>query len=243
MTKVKICGMTSIEDAEHAVGLGAWAVGLIHHEPSPRHVEPAVAEAIGAALKRRCEVAGVFVNSPMDEVVAAAEREQLTLLQFQGDEGPSYCAEAARRTGARVMRAFRVRSAAEVRAAEAFRTDFHLFDAHRRGLAGGTGESFDWELLAGRRSGVPMVLAGGLAPGNVGEAIGVTHPFAVDVVSGVEAEPGRKDPALVAALIEAVRAAGGEVAPGGATAAGGATAPPGGEVAPGGATAARGAAR
>jgi phosphoribosylanthranilate isomerase len=155
-------------------------------------------------MKRRCEIAGVFVNSPLEEVVDAAERESLTLLQLHGEEGPSFCTEAARRTGAKVMRAFRVSSAADVQAAEAFRTDFHLFDAYRHGLHGGTGRSFDWELVAERRSKVPMVLAGGLTPENVGEAIAVARPFAVDVVSGVEADPGRKDHAKVTAFIEAV---------------------------------------
>jgi len=206
VAKVKICGMTSLSDAEHAASLGAWAVGLIHDPASPRFVDSDVAAEIGAALKRRCEVAGVFVNSPLDEVVRAAEREGLTLLQLHGDEGPSFCLEAARRTGARVMKAFRVRSGADVRAAEAYRTDFHLFDAHRGGAPGGTGESFDWELVAGRRSAIPMVLAGGLAPGNVGEAIGVARPYAVDVVSGVEASPGVKDPEKVEAFFAAVRA-------------------------------------
>ena len=206
MTRVKICGMTSLEDAEHAASVGAWAIGLIHHPDSPRLVDPAVAEEIGAALKRRCEVAGVFVNAPMDDIVAAAEREQLTLLQLHGDEGPSFCAEAARRTGAKVMKAFRVRSAADVQAAEAFRTDLHLFDTYRKGVHGGTGASFDWGLLAGRRSQVPMVLAGGLTPENVAEAIGVAHPYAVDVVTGVESQPGRKDHAKVEAFIEAAKA-------------------------------------
>ena len=196
--------MTSVEDASHAADLGAWAIGLIHHPESPRYVEPELAEEIGAALKRRCEVAGVFVNSPMEDVVRAAEREELTILQLHGDEGPSFCSEAARRTGAKVMKAFRVRTAADVRSAEAFRTDLHLFDAHRKGTPGGTGESFDWELLAERRSQVPMVLAGGLTPENVAGAIDVAHPYAVDVVSGVESEPGVKDPAKVEAFFEAV---------------------------------------
>jgi phosphoribosylanthranilate isomerase len=207
MTRVKVCGMTSLADAEHAAEHGAWAIGLIHQRESARYVEPGMAEEIGAALKRRCEIAGVFVNSTLEEVVAAAERENLTLLQFHGEEGPSFCTEAARRTGAKVMRAFRVHSAADVRAAEAFRTDLHLFDAYRHGLHGGTGKSFDWELVAGRRSKVPMVLAGGLNPENVGEAIGLAHPFAVDVVSGVEVEPGRKDHTSVEAFLEAVREA------------------------------------
>ena len=199
--------MTSVEDAEHAAELGAWAIGLIHHRESPRFVEPEAAEEIAAAVKRRCEIAGVFVNSPLEEVVDAAEREGLTLLQLHGEEGPSFCAEAARRTGAKVMRAFRVTTPADVRAAEAFRTDFHLFDAYFHGVHGGTGKSFDWDLVAGRRSKVPMVLAGGLAPENVGEAIRRARPYAVDVVSGVEAEPGVKDPAKVEAFFDAVRAA------------------------------------
>jgi len=208
MTRVKVCGMTSLEDAEHAASHGAWAIGLIHHPASPRFVEPETAERIGAALKRRCEVAGVFVNSPIEDVVRAAEREQLTMLQFHGEEGPAFCTEARRRTGAKVIKALRVRTAADVRTAEAFRTDFHLFDAHRRGTPGGTGESFDWELLAARRSKVPMLLAGGLTPDNVGEAIAIARPFGVDVVSGVEAEPGRKDRRRVEAFLEAVATAG-----------------------------------
>jgi phosphoribosylanthranilate isomerase len=204
MTKIKVCGMTNLADAEHAAELGAWAIGLIHHRDSARFVEPEAAEEIGAALKRRCEVVGVFVNSPMGEIVLAAERENLTILQLHGDEGPSFCAEAGRRTGAKVMKAVRVRSAADIRSAEAYRTDFHLFDAHRPQSPGGTGESFDWELLRDRRSQVPMVLAGGLTPENVADAIDAAHPFAVDVVTGVEADPGRKDPAKVEAFFEAV---------------------------------------
>jgi phosphoribosylanthranilate isomerase len=198
--------MTSLDDAEHAASLGAWAIGLIHHRPSPRFVEPAIAEQIGAALRRRCEIAGVFVNSTLEQIMDAAEREHLTLLQLHGDEGPSFCAEAARRTGAKVIKAFRVQSAADLRSAEAFRTDYHLFDAHRRGTPGGTGRSFDWKLLGERRSKVPMLLAGGLTAENVAGAIEIARPYAVDVVSGVESEPGRKDPARVEAFFEAVGA-------------------------------------
>jgi phosphoribosylanthranilate isomerase len=203
MTKVKVCGMTNLTDAEHAANHGAWAIGLIHHRDSPRYVQPEVAEEIGAALKRRCEIAGVFVNSTLDEVIDAADRENLTLLQFHGEEGPSFCVEARRRTGAKVMKAMRVTSAADVQAAEAFRTDFHLFDAYWHGVHGGTGKSFDWDLVAKRRSKVPMVLAGGLTADNVAAAIDLVKPFAVDVVSGVESEPGRKDHSKVEAFLEA----------------------------------------
>jgi phosphoribosylanthranilate isomerase len=145
----------------------------------------------------------VFVNSPLDAVIDAADRENLTVLQFHGEEGPSFCVEAGRRTGAKVIRAFRVTSAADIRAAEAFRTDFHLFDAYWHGIHGGTGRSFDWDLVARRRSKIPMVLAGGLTAANVAEAIERVKPWGVDVVSGVEAEPGRKDHAKVEAFLEA----------------------------------------
>lgn len=205
--RIKICGITNLEDAEAAQRLGAWAIGLNHHPESPRLVTPDVAAEIGAALKRRCEVVGVFVNAPLDELERAAEGEQLTMLQLHGDEGPAYCAEAARRTGCKVIKAVRVRSAADVRGVAAYRTDYHLFDAYRRGLPGGTGESFDWELAAAHDSEIPLIVAGGLRPDNVGEAIEVAHPFAVDVTSGVEAEPGRKDPERMAEFFERARAA------------------------------------
>jgi phosphoribosylanthranilate isomerase len=203
--RIKICGNTSVDDARAAADMGAWAIGIIHHPESPRYVEPALAAEIGAALKRRCEVAGVFVEQTMDEIVRAAADEELTIVQLHGDQGPQFCREVARRTGAKVMKAFRVRSSADIRGAEAFRTDFHLFDAYRPRTPGGTGESFDWELLAGRRSQIPALLAGGLTPENVGEAILAAKPWGVDVVSGVEAEPGRKDLRRLAAFFEAVR--------------------------------------
>jgi phosphoribosylanthranilate isomerase len=205
--RVKICGITNLEDAEEAQRLGAWAIGLNHHPESPRFCPPDVAAQIGAALKRRCEVAGVFVDAPLDEVVRAAADAQLTMVQLHGGEGPAYCGEAARRTGCKLIKAIRVRSGADLRSAEAFRTDFHLLDTYRAGRPGGTGESFDWELAARRRSDVPLILAGGLRPDNVGEAISAVHPFAVDVASGVEAEPGRKDPQKLEAFFEQTRLA------------------------------------
>jgi phosphoribosylanthranilate isomerase len=205
MTRVKICGITNLEDAEEAVRLGAWAIGLNHHPDSPRFCEPAEAARIGAAVKRRCEVVGVFVNSSLDGVARAADEEGLTMLQLHGDEGPAFCAEAARRTGAKVIKAIRVRSAADLRAAEAFRTDYHLLDAHRAGTPGGTGESFDWGLATARRSEVPVIVAGGLTPDNVVEAIAAAAPYAVDVATGVEASPGRKDHAMMAAFFDAAR--------------------------------------
>lgn len=195
--RVKICGITNLDDAAEAVRLGAWAVGLIHFDRSPRHVEPAVAAEIGAAFRRKCEVVGVFVNPTLAEVDRAVEDAGLTMVQLNGAEGASFCAEVARRTGVKVIKAIHVASAADVHAAEAYRTDFHLFDKRGKGLWGGTGESFDWGLLRGHRSDVPDILAGGLRPENVAYAIEVTQPYAVDVASGVEVEPGRKDHAAM----------------------------------------------
>jgi phosphoribosylanthranilate isomerase len=205
--RVKFCGITNLDDGAEAVRLGAWAIGLIHFDGSPRCVEAGVAAEIGAAFRRKCEVVGVFVNPTLEEVGRAVEDAGLTMVQLNGAEGASFCTEVARRTGAKVIKAVHVASAADIHAAEAYRTDFHLFDRRGRGLWGGTGESFDWELLRGHRSEVPALLAGGLRPDNVATAIGVAHPYAVDVASGVESEPGRKDHAAMAAFFEAAQAA------------------------------------
>jgi phosphoribosylanthranilate isomerase len=205
--RVKICGITNPDDAAEAVRLGAWAVGLVHYHGSPRRCEAAAAVEIGAAFRRKCEIVGVFVNPELEEVDRAVEDAGLSMVQLNGAEGQSFCAEVARRTGAKVIKAIHVASAADVHAAEAYRTDYHLFDRRGKGLWGGTGESFDWGLLAEHRSQVPAIVAGGLRPDNVAEAIEVTRPYAVDVASGVEAEPGRKDHALMEAFFEAARGA------------------------------------
>jgi phosphoribosylanthranilate isomerase len=202
-TRVKFCGITRIEDAREAVRLGAWAIGLNHWEGSVRRVDPATAAEISAELRRQIEIVGVFVDAHLDDVVSAAEDEQLAIIQLHGDEGPSYCAEAARRTGCKVIKAVRVRTAADLQAAEAFHTDYHLLDGYRIDAPGGTGTSFDWELVRGRRSKIPMILAGGLDPTNVAGAIEIARPFAVDVASGIESSPGVKDHVVMAAFANA----------------------------------------
>jgi phosphoribosylanthranilate isomerase len=207
MTRVKACGVTSRADAELAADLGAWAVGLILWPDSPRACAPAAAEEIGAVLHRRCEIAGVFVNAPLDDVALAADRYGLSLLQLHGDEGPAYCREAARRTGCRVIKAIRVKDAASVRDLDAFATDFHLLDAYVPGTRGGTGATFAWDLVRHHRGGVPVVVSGGLTPDNVADAIVATRPFGVDSASGTEATPGVKDRARLEAFFEAVAAA------------------------------------
>jgi phosphoribosylanthranilate isomerase len=205
--KVKICGITRLEDARLAVDSGAWAIGMIFHPESPRHVEQERAAEIATALRRRCEVVGVFVNAPLDDVLRTVGSVPLTMLQLHGDEGPSYCAEAARRSGLKVIKAVRAKDVHAVRSLSAFKTDFHMIDAYVPGTYGGTGERFDWELAAAHQGGTPLILSGGLTAENVGQALAVAHPYAVDVSSGVEASPGVKDTYRQQAFFEAVQSA------------------------------------
>jgi phosphoribosylanthranilate isomerase len=207
-TKLKFCGITTLDDARLAADAGAWAIGLIFWAGSPRRCDPAVATEIATAMKRRVEIVGVFVNPPLDELALTADSVGLTMVQLHGDEGPSFCAEAARRTGCRVIKAARVRSGADIQALVPFHTDYHLLDSHVAGHRGGSGESFEWGLARAHRGTVPVILSGGLRADNVAKAIATVHPFAVDVASGVEAAPGRKDPAKLRAFAEAVRSAG-----------------------------------
>jgi phosphoribosylanthranilate isomerase len=208
-SRVKVCGITNLDDAEMALELGAWALGMIFFESSPRSCSRLEAQRIVGALRRKVELCGVFVNAPLAQVVQSSQELDLSLLQLHGDEGPSYCAEAARRSGARVIKAAQVSGPGDLRDLERFHVDFHLLDAHarapeRRDLRGGTGETFDWTLLAGRRSKVPLILSGGLTAENVAEAITVARPYAVDTASGTEAAPGRKDEQKLRAFFDVV---------------------------------------
>lgn len=207
VTSVKICGITRPEDARLAAELGAWAIGLVFWPASPRRCEVETAQEIAAELRRELEIVGVFSDATLDEVAAVADAVQLSVVQLHGHEGPAYCREAARRTGARVMKAARVRDRASIQALEPFHTDLHLLDAYSPRTPGGSGESFDWDLAAHHPRNVPLVLSGGLTPDNVGEGIAAVRPFAVDTASGTEAEPGRKDHARVRAFLRAVAAA------------------------------------
>jgi len=207
--RVKICGITSLADAELATELGAWALGMIFYEGSPRRCSLAEAQVIVAALRRRVELCGVFVNAPLEQIVGDCEQLGLSMVQLHGDEGPSFCAEVARRTGTRVIKAAQVAGASDVQDLERYHVDFHLLDARakavaRQGMRGGTGETFDWGLVGARRSKVPLILSGGLTPENVGEAISVVRPYAVDTASGTESAPGHKDPERLRAFFAAV---------------------------------------
>src|ERR1700716_3038404 len=165
--KIKFCGLTDPRDAERAVAAGAWALGVIIWPGSPRRCRLDVATEIAAAFKRRAEIVGVFVNPNLPELSRVADAAGLTMLQLHGDEGPVFCAEAARRTGCRVIKAARIRSGADIQALSAFHTDFHLLDSYAPGRPGGTGETFAWEIARTHRSSVPMILSGGLTPDNV----------------------------------------------------------------------------
>ncbi len=206
--RIKFCGISDPGDAERAVAAGAWALGVILWPGSRRRCRPEIAAQIAATHRRRAEIVGVFVNPTLEQVARAADQIGLTMLQLHGEEGPAFCAEAARRTGCRVIKAARVRSRADIQALAAYHTDLHLLDSYLRGVPGGTGETFAWELARDHGGAVPLILSGGLNSDNVGAAIAAVHPYAVDVATGVEdaGRPSRKDPAKLIAFAAAVSA-------------------------------------
>jgi len=206
MTRVKVCGITRLEDAELAISLGAWALGFILWPRSPRACDPAMAAAITARVRRRVQTVGVFVDPTLDEAAQAAEGLGLASIQLHGSVGPSFCEELGRRTGCKIVRAFKVGSGADVQSADRFRVgvDFHLFDTQ---VIGGTGDTWDWSLTGQRRSRLPLILSGGLTPENVAEGVAATWPYAVDTASGTEASPGIKDPGRLEAFFAAVHPA------------------------------------
>lgn len=208
MTKVKICGLTRPEDAVAAAEFGAWALGMVLWPGSERHCTLEQAAAISAAAHRSAELAGVFVDAPLDEVCEAANALNLSLVQLHGDEGPHYCDDVARRTGAQVIKAVRVRDGSSIQALRQFREiGFRLVDSYHAGVPGGTGKTFDWGVLRDLDNSIPLILSGGLNPDNVGEAIAAVRPFAVDVASGVESSPGVKDHARMREFIDRVNSA------------------------------------
>ena len=199
--KVKVCGITRLEDARLAAELGAWAIGLIFVGGVPRRARPADAEQIAAELRRELNVAGVFRNATLDEITRLHERVGFNLVQLHGDEGPAFCGEVARRTGARVIKAKGVRDRGDVQRLDAYRdVDFHLLDRPKDGSA----ETIDLALVRARRSHVPLILAGGLTAENVAGAAATVRPYAVDTASGTEAEPGVKDPEKLRAFFAAL---------------------------------------
>lgn len=208
IVRVKICGIRTVDEARHAASVGADAIGFNFHPRSPRYVAPRDAEAIVAALPPFVAAVGVFVDANGDWVRRVADRCRLAALQFHGIAPPGGF-------GRPVIRALQVRGpdslgAIERLVADGSPCDLLLLDGYAEGLAGGTGRGFDWRLAAEARrlaGGRPIVLAGGLTPETVTEAIRLARPDAVDVASGVESAPGVKDPDKVARFVRAAKGA------------------------------------
>jgi len=209
--RVKICGVTTVEDIRLAADAGADAIGLNFHAPSPRYVNPHAAAPLIRALPPYLSAVGVFVEQPVRQMCALAYQLGLQAVQWVGREPP---AEDTYPFG--LITAFRVQHAAELATIRTYVELMRkagrapaavLIDAHVPGQFGGTGQIAPWELLTGFDPGVPLILAGGLTPDNVAEAIRIVRPYGVDVASGVEASPGRKDPEKVRRFVDAVRGA------------------------------------
>jgi phosphoribosylanthranilate isomerase len=210
-TKVKICGITSLQDGLTAADAGADALGFVFYEPSPRFVGIKAATAIIRQLPQFVLKVGVFVNAPQDLVMRAIGDCGLNVLQFHGDEPPEYCVQF----GLMSVKAFRIKDGTSLFELEKYPTDAWLLDAFTAESPGGSGQTFNWELaVEAKRWGRPIFLAGGLTPENVGAAVRQVQPFAVDVSSGVEAAPGKKDPSKVREFIRAAKEAGDEASAG-----------------------------
>ncbi len=203
MTRVKICGITCRADALHAVNCGADALGFVFYANSPRCVAPETVEEICAELPPFVTRVGLFVNEAPEQIVAVASRCGLDVIQLHGDEAPQAC----HLPPYRVIKAVRVRDEQSLAGHEQFRVAALLLDAWVAESYGGTGQSFNWELAAAVARQRPVILAGGLTPANVAAAVRQVRPYAVDVSSGVESAPGKKDPEKVAAFIRKAREA------------------------------------
>ena len=200
--QVKICGLTSVADALAAAAAGADMIGLMFSEQSPRLISLQTAAAISRALPPFVLKVGVFVNPDEAQVTEAIAAGGLNLLQFHGDEPSEFCTQF----GLMSVKALRVQNADSLAALENYATDAFLLDAYSKSGLGGTGEKFNWDLaIEAQKFGKPIFLAGGLTPANVADAVKKVNPFAVDVSSGVESAPGKKDAAKVRAFIAAVK--------------------------------------
>jgi phosphoribosylanthranilate isomerase len=202
-TKVKICGLTRLPDALAAVEAGADALGFMFFAGSKRFLQPADATKIIHALPPFVAKVGVFVNASADTVRATVAECGLDTLQFHGEETPEFCRQFA---PLKVIKAFRIQNAESLKPLPDYAVDAWLLDSYVPGQRGGTGERFNWELAAqAKELGRPVILAGGLTPENVADAVQQVWPFGVDVSSGVEAAPGQKDTGLVRRFVGIVR--------------------------------------
>lgn len=202
--RVKICGITNVHDALRAIHAGADAIGLVFFPKSPRYIPPEKAMALTAQLPPFVTITGLFVNADRKEIENIATSCRLDVIQLHGDEPPSACVNLP----GRVIKAIRVADATDLEGLEHYRVSGLLLDAKAPGLYGGTGQSFDWSLLAEYDCPAPMILAGGLDPNNVAMAIRKVRPYAVDVSSGVECSPGVKDLEKMSQFIRRVKSSG-----------------------------------
>ena len=203
MTRVKICGITSVEDAAAAVEAGADALGFVFVPRTPRLVHPEVAARIVEGLPPFVTTVGVFVDQPLDEVLGIAGRCRLQAVQLHGEESEDY----SRRIPLRVIKAIRVRDGRDLCPIQTYPADAFLLDAFVEGQTGGTGTSIPWDLARQAKGKAPIILSGGLKPETVAQAVRTVRPYGVDVSSGVETSPGRKDHQKVREFIAAVREA------------------------------------
>jgi phosphoribosylanthranilate isomerase len=203
MVRIKICGITNLEDARLAADLGAHALGFIFYPKSPRSVRPDAAREIIRNLPPLVMTVGVFVDEEAEVVRGIAETAGLDWVQLHGQESPEYCCELKHR----VIKGFRIQDSSSLTLLPQYQGTVQamLLDTYKAGTAGGTGETFDWELTRQAGELGPIILAGGLTPGNVAQAIHAAKPAAVDVASGVEAAPGKKDREKLREFLKAVK--------------------------------------
>ncbi|MGH7381610.1 MAG: phosphoribosylanthranilate isomerase [Candidatus Methylomirabilales bacterium] len=201
--RVKICGITNAKDAEMAVEAGADALGFIFVAGTPRYIDPDAAREIVNGLPPLVSPVGVFADHPVAEIERVIDRCGFRTVQLHGSEAPEYC----RRLAVSVIKTFRVRSGGPPPAFEAYRVHAFLLDTFVEGTLGGTGQTFPLEVASSAKAFGRVIIAGGLTPGNVAQVIREAHPYAVDVSSGVESEPGRKDPQKLRDFIARVREA------------------------------------
>lgn len=206
MVKVKICGITNFEDAKAAADLGADMLGFNFYEGSKRYVDPAEAAKIINGLDGRVDPVGVFVNADIDTIQRTVVEVGLAAVQLHGDETPEFVHEVARTCGMPVIKALRVSPGFLVEVVREFSADSILLDVFSPAAFGGTGERFDWRVaVAAKEHSDRLILAGGLTPENVAEAVELVRPYAVDVASGVEAGPRKKDAIKIQAFIRNAR--------------------------------------
>ncbi len=201
MVKVKICGITNPEDALMAVEAGADALGFVFFPGSPRYISPEQAEVIIRCLPPFVQTVGLFINEEPATVNRIADQCGLDLVQLHGEETPDYCVAIKRR----IIKAFRVKDASSLDGMADYRVAACLLDAWSPAAHGGTGVTFNWDIAARAAASQTIILAGGLTPENVAGAIATVKPYAVDVSSGVESAPGKKDARLIKAFVVAAR--------------------------------------